>query len=198
MKKYSLIASLLINLVLVIEIINIKQSAILDLLVTQYKIVFFGDSLTLGWKEHKLPKKDVIIAGNPGFNTSMFLGLLHSEIIKYKPDTCFIMGGINDIRDGIPLERTYKNYTAIIDTLKTFHIVPVVQSTLYTVKEKTSNVKVDSLNNFLEALCKSHGIRFINLNAKFSVNNHLNASLSRDGLMHLNTEGYRIWYKALQ
>jgi alpha-glucosidase len=153
----------------------------------------FGDSLTEGWNEESsLSKSNCKISGNPGFTTSHFIWVINDQVLKYHPDTCYILGGVNDVGVGIPLARTFKNYKTIIDTLKKTHIVPIVQSTIFTLKSDADNNKIDSLNNFLITLCKQEDIRFIDLNKKMSINKKLNKNFSKD-LVHLNTLGYQTW-----
>lgn len=198
MKKKILKVSLAFNTLFLCIGIYISLPFLEKFLIKRYKIVLLGDSLTSGLeKSTTCNKSDVKFSGNSGFTTSNFILILKKQVIDYKPDTCYLEGGINDIILGIPQKRTFINYQSLINTMIHNHIVPVVQSTLYTVNDRDTNNKVDSLNQFLVQLCNAQHIKFIDLNKFLSFNKSLKAYLSIDGV-HLNNKGYKIWADALQ
>lgn len=169
----------------------------------QYKIVMFGNSITAnGNWDTGLGRADVKKSGTGGFTTSHFVWIMKDQVLKYQPEICFLEGGINDIGVGIPLERIYKNYESLVDTLLSHKIIPVLQSTLFVnfqdnEKENTHhNQMVESLNTFLQSLAKSRNIEFMDLNKYFSENNKLKKEYTTDGV-HVNEAAYKIWYTAL-
>ena len=106
------------------------------------------------------------------------------------------MGGINDIAKGYKVEEIFKNYTTIIEKLKSKNIIPIVQSTLFTTNRKETT-KVKKLNNLLMQYCEKNKIDFINLNDKLSKNGTLIKDYTIDGV-HLKPKGYKIWRNELE
>lgn len=164
-----------------------------------YKVIMFGNSLTANGKwSDGTGRSDIKNSGTGGFTTSHFVWIINDKVLQYKPAICFLEGGINDIGVGIPLERTYKNYTSLVDTLLAHKITPVIQSTLYTnfpnnASQTTHhNQMVESLNTFLKDLATSRGILYLDLNKFFSENKKLKPVYSLDGV-HVNAEAYKIW-----
>ena len=162
------------------------------------KIVFFGDSLTkrADWSK-LLNRNDVKNSGFGGFTTSHFRWLIHSDVTDYKPDICFIEGGINDIGVGIPLKRTLYNYRCLIDTLLAHNITTVVQSTLYQENRPNTKILIDSLNNFLIDYCDQKSVHFLDLNRNLSDEDGLKHEYSLDGT-HLKGDAYNIWSNEIQ
>jgi len=196
MKKL-LVFSVVLNCLLAGILIFSYRHEIEHRLWKHYSIVFFGDSITYNgdWRSFK-GNFDVRNSGFPGFTTSHLVWLMNENVIKYKPDTCYIMAGINDIGVGIPLNRTQLNYQNIVDSLLRHKIVPVIQSTLYT-RTPEENDKVDSLNMFLKNLSSQRKITFINVNQLLSKDRMLKKELTIDGV-HLNKKGYTLWKSLLQ
>jgi lysophospholipase L1-like esterase len=208
MKKRYLVLlklSLILNIILIIGIILViykYQLKIYDKIVSHgpCKIVMFGNSLTAqgNWNED-LNRLDIKNSGKSGFTTSQFVYILYSSVIQYKPEICFIEGGINDIGTGIPLSRTYKNYESIVDTLIKYKIEPVLQSTLYVNQANDSvvNSKVDSLNYFLLKLASKKNVMYLELNPYLSENKRLKKEFSKDGI-HLKESAYKIWVREVK
>lgn len=170
----------------------------------QYTIVMFGNSITAnGQWDTGLGRSDVKNSGTGGFTTSHFVWIMKDQVLKYQPKVCFLEGGINDIGVGIPLERTFKNYESLVDTLLSHHIIPVLQSTLYvnfTNNEKENihhNQMVESLNAYLKKLAASRNIEYIELNNDLSYNHRLKKEYTTDGV-HVNDAAYMIWFAELK
>ena len=195
MKKV-LIVSVVLNFLLMGILIFLFRHEIENRIWRHYSIIFFGDSITYNgdWGTLK-GNYDVRNSGFPGFTTSHLVWLMNDNVIKYQPDTCYLMGGINDIGVGIPLNRTRLNYQQIVDSLLKHKIVPVIQSTLYT-RTPEENDKVDSLNMFLKHLAIQRNVRFININKILSTDRMLKKELTIDGV-HLNKDGYSLWKSML-
>lgn len=204
MKKYVYNVSLILNGVFIILFValgfKLKETIIQKIIDKKEiaKIVQFGDSIIEGGKWNDLlERNDVKNSGFGGFTTSHLRWLIKENVIDFKPEICFIEGGINDIGVGIPLERIKVNYKSLLDTLISYNIVPIVQSTLYQVNNPESKIMVDSLNTFLINYCKQKSIRFLNINSKLSTDTGLNTKYSIDGT-HLTESGYLIWGKEIK
>jgi len=117
-------------------------------------------------------------------------------VYQLHPKLCFVMAGINDIYEDATVERIFKNYTEIIDTIRAKNIIPIIQSTLFVnpkwklAEEKNQQVK--KLNAFLSEYCTANNIKFVDLNATLSTNGILNAEYTTDGV-HLTPAAYAVW-----
>jgi len=180
----------------------IYEKSLYDIYKTrQADIVMLGNSITHGVKWNELLGRErVIERGIPSDNLEGYLSRL-DNIYKLKPKVCFIMGGINDIYNWIPLEKIFSNYTRIIKELRARNIKVVIQSTLFVASSYPSsadrNLQVEALNKLLLDYSKNNGLLFIDLNSKLSNKKYLNSDVTRDGL-HPNAKGYRIWGREVE
>lgn len=139
-----------------------------------------------------LGRNDVIKRGFRGFTTSQYRWIIKDSVLNYKPEICFISGGINDFGAGIPLKRTKLNYKTLLETLVSNGVEPIVQSTLYQENNPESKVLVDSLNSYLIDYCRLNNIHFLDINSKLSTEKGLKPAYSRDGT-HLKSKAYVVW-----
>lgn len=160
------------------------------------KIVMLGNSITDGvnWSE-LLNRSYVIERGIPSDIVRGFYARL-DNILALEPEYYFIMGGINDIYSGVPMDEMLIYYRKIIDTLLENDIVPVIQSTLYVNPKwhsaKKNNKIVTQLNDQLRELAEDEGIEFLDINTILSEDNVLKTEVTSDGV-HLNATGYQLW-----
>ena len=161
-------------------------------------VVMLGNSITYGINWNELLCRDKIV--NRGINSDIVEGFLNriEYVIKLHPKLCFIMGGINDIYNDIPVDLIFQNYKKIVETLKENDITPTIQSTLYVSIKwhgyKDKNPEVGKLNELLCEYSKEIKIDFLDLNLRLSRDGILIEKYTHDGV-HLNAEGYRIWGK---
>ncbi len=175
----------------------------------QADIVMFGNSLTHGanWNE-LLGRTDVVERGITSDVTEGMINRLQ-YVFLLKPKVCFVLAGLNDIYNRIPVEDIYVNYTHIANLLKTKGIIPVIQSTLYAGSEwgkdwnltpeynAERNREVDKLNNLLRDYSAKNEIMFIDLNSRMNKNGYLNSAYTYDGV-HLNATGYKVWVREVE
>lgn len=160
------------------------------------KIVMLGNSIVqrVAWNE-LLGRTDIANRGIGSDLTEGFLNRL-SDIYKLNPEVCFIMGGINDIGKGIPVDTILSNYIKIVDNLRDRKIRPIIQSTLYVSAEfygwQKTNQQVDLLNDFLISYAKDNSIAFIDINRELSNDGRLRSLYTYDGV-HLMGDAYQIW-----
>ena len=172
--------------------------------VNDYNVVMFGNSLIEGggnWNE-KLGRSDVRNSGRGGFTTSHFVWLLNDHVMKYKPEICFLEGGINDMGVGIPADRIKQNYQHMVDRLLENNIIPVINGVLYVnqenEKENEEKAKmIDDVNAFLKQLAASKNIIYIDLNPQLSENKRLKKEFTTDGV-HLTPAAYKIWSEEIK
>jgi lysophospholipase L1-like esterase len=160
------------------------------------RIVMLGDSITykVDWNE-LLSRTDVANRGIENDNTKGFINRL-SDIYVLNPETCFIMGGINDFIRGVSANKVFINYTKILKDLQNNGITPIIQSTLY-VSETISNwsiinKKVDELNKMLREYANKEDVIFIDVNKELSTGGALDSIYTYDGV-HLLGSGYVKW-----
>ena len=160
------------------------------------RIVMLGDSITykVDWNE-LLSRTDVANRGIGNDNTKGFINRL-SDIYVLNPETCFIMGGINDFIRGVSANKVFINYTKILKDLQNSGITPIIQSTLY-VSETISNwsiinKKVDELNKMLREYANKEDVIFIDVNKELSTGGALDSIYTYDGV-HLLGSGYVKW-----
>lgn len=178
------------------------QTGLYDIYKTrEANIVMLGNSITHGvnWNE-LMGRNDIIERGIPSDVLSGFLNRLE-YVYKLKPRFCFVMGGINDIYSGYSAEDVFNEYMKVIEGLRSQGITPVIQSTLYVSPKwhdaADKNPEVKKLNALLMKYARDNGIRFMDLNAKMTIDGFLKAELTYDGL-HLNANGYAIWREELE
>ncbi len=159
-------------------------------------IVMLGNSITyrVNWSE-LLDRDDIINRGIENDITAGFLARI-DEIKDRQPDVCFIMGGINDLQQGIPKDTILNNLRSILLQLQQSGIRPVLQSILFVGKgfpdSLTMNKQIAQTNASIRRLCVTQGIRFLDLNTEMNNLGELRPEYSIDGI-HLNGLGYSVW-----
>ncbi len=162
----------------------------------QADIVMLGNSITHGanWNE-LLGRANVVERGISSDVLDGYLARLNT-ITSLKPKFVFIMAGINDIYNWLPVEKIFEKYVRLINELKKNNIKPIIQSTLFAGSKWKSysdrNKEVIKLNKMLSEYAKKNLIEYVDLNKKLSAKNILIADYTYDGL-HLNGKGYAIW-----
>lgn len=180
------------------------------------KIIMLGNSLTHGvdWSQ-LLGRNDVIEMGIVSDIISGYYNRIN-YVNKLNPKVCFVLGGLNDIYQWVPVETIFEDYKKVIEALKRNGTTPVIQSTLYAginwgeawLKEnnpdasaaevnKERNSQVDRLNTMLKNYARENGLEFIDLNSLMSRGNFLRPELTYDGA-HLNASGYKIWGREIE
>jgi len=178
-------------------------------------IVMLGNSLTHGanWNE-LLGRESVVEQGIVG---DVIEGFYHrmKYVYKLKPKIVFVLGGLNDVYNWIPVNTIYRNYIKIINGLKARKIIPVIQLSSYATRyyakewlEKTHpeinvreynegrNSEIDKLNKLLRKFAKTNHIDIIDLNVKTKRGHFLKKEITLDGI-HFNDRGYKIWVKEI-
>lgn len=148
-------------------------------------VAMLGDSLT------EVPIWGPGVA-NLGISSDTTDGALR-RLDVVKAPTVFVMLGINDIRRGVPLADTLRNYRAIVDGLSGRKVY--VESTLYT-RRPEETARITALDDALVAICREKGCTFIDLNPQLSDGGLLRSEFSFDGT-HLTPAGYAAWREAI-
>jgi lysophospholipase L1-like esterase len=171
----------------------------------EQRVVFFGDSITDGWKLNQyFPGKPYINRGISGQITGEMLGRMQADVIDLKPQAMVILAGTNDLARGVPIPTIQNNLTMIGSLAAQAGIIPIFASILpVSDHHKAANPsyertpdrppeKIRELNAWLAAMCRSRGFRYLDyFSAMADENGQLRADLAADGL-HPNAEGYKI------
>ncbi|MGB3508506.1 MAG: GDSL-type esterase/lipase family protein [Microcoleaceae cyanobacterium] len=170
-----------------------------------------GDSLSLWFPSKLLPQDRTWL--NQGISGESSAGLLKRLYLfdSTRPETIFLMIGVNDLIHGADDRTILANQTRIIRQLRYVHPRSqiVIQSILPHSGEaatwegrerllEISNSRIRKINRSIKALADSEGAFFLNLHPLFADSQgFLRPDLSTDGL-HLNNEGYQVWSTAIQ
>ena len=182
------------------------QTAMYDIYETrQADIIMLGNSLTHGaaWNE-LLGRPNVVDRGIPG-DLVQGIAARMNYVYKLNPKIVFVMGGLNDIYNWIPVDEIFATYVKIIEGLRARKIIPVIQSTTYATKfygkeyglTAESNFgrdrEVDKLNKLLSDYAKRNNIDWIDLIPQISTpDGYLRPELTIDGI-HFKANAYKIW-----
>jgi len=173
--------------------------------------ILVGDSLSLWFPSDLLLAERTWL--NQGISGETSAGLLRRlDLFRTtKPETLFVMIGINDLIRGISGETVLANHRLIMQTLKEQHPQAeiVVQSILPHGAEQAvwegrsqlleiPNSYIRELNQQLEAIAIEEDVYYLDLHPLFTnTAGNLRPELSTDGL-HLSPQGYLVWSSALQ
>ena len=173
--------------------------------------VLLGDSLSLWFPADQLPSdRSWLNQGISGDTTAAIVKRI-SFLDETKPQTIFVMAGINDFKKGSTVDEVLERYRTLIQTFKQKHPTSeiVVQAVLPHGAEMTGvddpeqvlaipNDQIVKFNQKLASLVKEEQILFLNLHPLFAdKEGFLRSDLTTDGL-HLNPSGYLVWSTALQ
>lgn len=126
------------------------------------------------------------------------------KALDKKPHMIFLMIGINDIAQSVPVSETLSHIRTIIDTIRAHKVELVIQSVLPTTnyydtlyggfsENGVIAARVKELNDRLVQICKDEQIYFLDLRPGMLLEDkYLKSHFSIDGI-HLNYSGYRIW-----
>jgi lysophospholipase L1-like esterase len=167
--------------------------------VERASIVMLGDSLTEGapWAE-LTGCPHLIERGIGGDTTAKVLARL-DDVLKLKPRAVFLMIGVNDISLAVPRETTLANYKAILDRLKSPHlVVAYVLPVAASYGKRQMNGSIAALDDTITGLVADRpNTTVLDLRPRLrGADGYLREDLSYDGL-HLSPKGYEVWRDAI-
>jgi lysophospholipase L1-like esterase len=159
-------------------------------------IVMLGDSITAMAEWNKLlGRSDIANRGVGGDRTDGFIKRL-DDVYALKPELCFIMGGTNDIGQGVPVEKILENMETIVMRLRERKIDVILQSTLYVSEGyngwQERNKKIEELNSGLMGLAEKNKVIYLDINKRLTPEGVLEKKYTLEGL-HLIKNGYNEW-----
>lgn len=173
--------------------------------------ILAGDSLSLWFPVQLLPEERSWL--NQGISGETSSGLLRRLYVfdGTRPETIFVMIGINDLVRGLDDETVLENQRQIIRELLRAHPTSqiVVQSILPHLGNKATwensdrlldipNSRIRELNRRLKAIADFEGAFFLDLHPLFAgPNGFMKPEFTTDGL-HLNDQGYLVWRTAIK
>lgn len=167
----------------------------------QADIVFLGNSITYGGNWSELLGREKVV--NCGIGSDNLPGMLHRlhHVYRLHPKICFIMAGINDIYEDVPVDTIFTRYAALLDSLRSKKIIPVIQSTLYVhprwKRAEVKNREVAVLNARLQQYAHEQSLTFVDLNARLAFGSMLKDEYTTDGV-HLTAAAYAEWCTMLE
>lgn len=169
------------------------------------RVVFFGDSITDGWKlDTYFPGKNYVNRGISGQTTSQMLLRFRQDVLELKPHMVVILAGTNDIAGNtglISIENIESNLMSIAE-LARVHNVALVLSSVTPVNNYTAAAlrffadrppsEILRLNDWMRAYCASTNCYYLDyFSALVDRSGLMKRELTVDGL-HPNDAGYTI------
>ena len=169
------------------------------------RVVFFGDSITDGWKiDESFPGKPYVNRGIGGQTTSQMLVRFRQDVVNLRPKVVVILAGTNDIAGNsgpIANEDIEANYSDIAELAKANNIRVIFSSILpvnnYTERSKEFFAqrpmeRILALNRWLQDYCQRNHLIYLDyFSAVVDEKGMLKRELAEDGL-HPNKAGYAI------
>lgn len=177
------------------------ENQLLKMQFDQNRIVFIGDSIIEGWKNHSFFKENAhyINRGIGGQTSSQILVRFTADAIQLQPKCIVVLVGTNDIAENqgpISLKKIQHNFLSMIAIAKLRKIKIVLCSILpvasYYWNPKIQPLeKIKFLNTFLATLADEKMVFFVDFYTSLEQNTSMNPTFSKDGV-HPNLEGYTI------
>lgn len=169
------------------------------------RVVFFGDSITDGWKlPDSFPGKPYVNRGIGGQTTPQMLVRFRQDVIDLHPKVVVILAGTNDIAGNTgPMrnEDIEADFASLAELAKASGIRVVYCSILpvhnYTDRSKDffaqrPMTRITAVNDWLKKYCAEHKIAYVDyFSAVVDDKGLLRKELADDGL-HPNAEGFKI------
>lgn len=165
-------------------------------------IAFFGDSITRrGNFADFFPDKTIC---NLGLGSDTLVGMADrvSMIDSISPNTLFIMGGINSLRDNT-LHQSIREYDELLSRISDLNAIDVYLISVLPIsanKAETlgiSSETITSFNNSIFTLSAKYGFSYVDLYSLFTNDEgNIKPDLTTDGV-HLTDKGYDLWFNAI-
>jgi len=169
------------------------------------RVVFFGDSITIGWPlAEYFPGRPYINRGIGGQTTAQMLVRFRQDVLALQPKAVVILAGTNDIAGNTGLTRLEDieaNFTSLAELAKVSGVAVVFSSVLpvnnYTPRSQEYFAqrppeKIVQLNVWLKAYCAARGCLYLDyFSAMVDKSGLLQKELAEDGL-HPNKTGYKL------
>lgn len=164
--------------------------------------ILLGDSISMWFP----------VAGFPGNGSQLWLnqgisgensGQILQRLFAFsqtRPDTIYVLAGINDLRQGASDEIILNNIRQIAQRLRRNHpqAQVVLQSILPTRLSAIPNERIRNLNQQIAVIAQQERAGYLDLHSLFvDKQGQMRQDLTTDGL-HLSRLGYEVWQEGLQ
>lgn len=166
------------------------------------RVVFIGNSITLGWNQPELTlfkNPEYINRGIGGQTTAQMKIRFFQDVISLKPKAVVILGGINDIAQNqgyVSINEIATNILEMAKLANTYGIKVIICSTLPAnvfawKKEIRPAHKIIALNKLLKRYCLENNYEYLDYyTAMVNEDLGMKEALTFDGV-HCNLAGYR-------
>ncbi|MCE9623898.1 MAG: GDSL family lipase [Deltaproteobacteria bacterium] len=171
-----------------------------------YRVIALGDSLTYGypfgknmsWVEYASKELKTPIL-NQGVNGNTFREMLRRltiDVLDLKPELCVLLGGANDVYQGVSQDLMRSNFTKITELLEEGKIRPLV-GLPPPVEDEVFEKELAKFRRWLKSFAKEKRFSTIDFYGPFidTKKKKLNAACYEDGV-HPSSKGYQGMAKA--
>ena len=174
-----------------------------DAKTNENRVVFMGNSITIGWSHHQpefFEGKPYVNRGISGQTTPQMLVRFRQDVIDLKPKVVVILAGTNDIAGNTgpsTLQMIADNLMSMAELADANGIKVVLCSVLPAYdypwrKGLMPNEKIPSLNKMIKSYANSKGFVYLDyFSSMTDGNNGLKEDLGSDGV-HPNKKGYEL------
>ncbi len=172
---------------------------------TTPRVVFLGDSITDSWRLNEyFTGRDFVNRGIGGQTTSQMLARFRQDVLALNPKIVVILGGTNDIANGVAPRQVEDNLAMMGDLAKA-HGIKVVFASItpvndyhkdadprYEMTKARPPATIKEINAWIQTLCLSGGFACMDYYAVLAdTAGQMAVDYSDDGL-HPNAKGYRM------
>jgi len=162
--------------------------------------VILGDSISQWLPSEQLSSDRFYL--NQGISGDTTNGVLQrlSALDQVRPDTIYVMVGVNDLRNGKTDQEILANLQKIMQRLRQAHPQAqiMINSVLPTRLANISSDRTTLLNQQISRLAGQEGVSYLALTSAFAdTDGTLRREFTTDGL-HLSSQGYAVWGSALR
>ena len=167
------------------------------------RIVFLGNSITIGWEETHpefFENTTYVNRGISGQTTPQMLVRFYADVIDIGATTVVILAGTNDIAGNtgpMSIDMILNNLKSMTDIALANNVKVILCSVLPAYDypwspNKNPNIKIPKLNSKIKRYAKKSGVHYLDyFKALDNGNNGINKEFSYDGV-HLTLEGYKV------
>ena len=167
------------------------------------RVVFLGNSITIGWQETHpefFENKTYVNRGISGQTTPQMLVRFYADVIDIQATTVVILAGTNDIAGNtgpMSIDMILNNIKSMTDIALANNVKVILCSVLPAYDypwspNKNPNIKIPKLNSKIKKYAIETGVHYLDyFKALDNGNNGINKEFSYDGV-HLTIEGYKV------